>query len=126
MISALKRLADWSARTPKRLWAIAFALFFTLAASWSAATPLGGSPDEHAHFIRAAAVARGQIGGPEVMVPHMVAGIEGQFAETGVQLPEWYKQLPSSTSATPGTRRSPPPARRSSGTPRRPSRSPPL
>lgn len=28
------------------------------------------------------------------MVPHMVAGIEGQFAETGVQLPEWYKQLP--------------------------------
>ncbi|MFE6846353.1 DUF2142 domain-containing protein [Streptomyces sp. NPDC057686] len=94
MISALTRLADWSARTPKRLWAIAFALFFTLAASWSAATPLGGSPDEHAHFIRAAAVARGQIGGPEVMVPHMVAGIEGEFAETGVQLPEWYKQLP--------------------------------
>ncbi|WP_030291405.1 DUF2142 domain-containing protein [Streptomyces katrae] len=94
MISALTRLADWSARTPKRLWAIAFALFFTLAASWSAATPLGGSPDEHAHFIRAAAVARGQIGGPEVMVPHMVAGIEGKFAETGVQLPEWYKQLP--------------------------------
>lgn len=39
MISALTRLADWSARTPKRLWAIAFALFFTLAASWSAATP---------------------------------------------------------------------------------------
>lgn len=94
MISALTRLADWSARTPKRLWAIAFALFFTLAASWSAATPLGGSPDEHAHFIRAAAVARGQIGGPEVMVPHMVAGIEGKFAETGVQLPEWYKPLP--------------------------------
>ncbi|MFE5542021.1 DUF2142 domain-containing protein [Streptomyces sp. NPDC056492] len=94
MISALTRLADWSARTPKRLWAIAFALFFTLAASWSAATPLGGSPDEHAHFIRAAAVARGQIGGTEVMVPHMVAGIEGKFAETGVRLPEWYKPLP--------------------------------
>ncbi|MFE2879466.1 DUF2142 domain-containing protein [Streptomyces roseus] len=94
MISALTRLADWSARTPKRLWAIAFALFFTLAASWSAATPLGGSPDEHAHFIRAAAVARGQIGGTEVMVPHMVAGIEGEFAETGVRLPEWYKPLP--------------------------------
>ncbi len=94
MISALTRLADWSARTPKRLWAIAFALFFTLAASWSAATPLGASPDEHAHFIRAAAVARGQMGGPEVMVPHMVAGIEGKFAETGVQLPQWYAELP--------------------------------
>ncbi|MET9961642.1 DUF2142 domain-containing protein [Streptomyces sp. NPDC006326] len=95
MISALTRLADWSARTPKRLWALAFALFFTLAASWAVATPLGGSPDEHAHFIRAAAVARGQINGPEVMVPHMVAGIEGKFAETGVQLPEWYRQLPT-------------------------------
>ncbi|MET9318757.1 DUF2142 domain-containing protein [Streptomyces sp. NPDC003038] len=94
MISALTRLADWSARTPKRLWLVAFALFFTLAGSWSAATPLGGSPDEHAHFIRAAAVARGQINGPEVMVPHVVAGIEGHFAETGVRLPQWYEQLP--------------------------------
>ncbi|MCX5014087.1 DUF2142 domain-containing protein [Streptomyces sp. NBC_00555] len=95
MISALTRLADWSARTPKRLWLIAFALFFALAGSWSAASPLGSSPDEHAHFIRAAAVARGQIGGTQVMVPHTVAGIEGQFAETGVQLPEWYRNLPA-------------------------------
>ncbi|WP_407839316.1 DUF2142 domain-containing protein [Streptomyces sp. DSM 116496] len=94
MISALTRLADWSARTPKRLWAVSFVLFFTIAASWSAATPLGASPDEHAHFIRAAAVARGQINGSEVMVPHIVAGIKGDFAETGVQLPEWYSDLP--------------------------------
>ncbi|MFD4240710.1 DUF2142 domain-containing protein [Streptomyces sp. NPDC058525] len=95
MIPALTRLADWSARTPKRLWLISFALFFTLAGSWSAASPLGSSPDEHAHFIRAAAVARGQIGGPQVMVPHTVAGIEGQFAETGVDLPRWYGNLPT-------------------------------
>ncbi|MFE6910567.1 DUF2142 domain-containing protein [Streptomyces erythrochromogenes] len=95
MTSALTRLADWSAGTPKRLWLISFALFFTLAGSWAAASPLGSSPDEHAHFIRAAAVARGQIGGTEVMVPHTVAGIEGHFAETGVQLPEWYRNLPT-------------------------------
>ncbi|MEU6311836.1 DUF2142 domain-containing protein [Streptomyces sp. NPDC047014] len=93
-LTRLTRLADWSARTPKRLWLISFALFFALAGSWSAASPLAGSPDEHAHFIRAAAVARGQIGGPEVMVPHTVAGIEGRFAEAGVQLPEWYRNLP--------------------------------
>ena len=74
MISALTRLADWSARTPKRLWLIAFALFFALTGSWSAASPIGSSPDEHAHFIRAAAVARGQIGGTQVMVTHTVAG----------------------------------------------------
>ncbi|MGW0748652.1 DUF2142 domain-containing protein [Streptomyces sp. NPDC002587] len=95
MISALTRLADWSARSPKRLWLVAFALFFALTGSWSAASPLASSPDEHAHFIRAAAVARGQIGGPQVMVPHVVAGIEGQFAETGVQLPQWYGSLPT-------------------------------
>ncbi|MFJ9788258.1 DUF2142 domain-containing protein [Streptomyces globosus] len=95
MISALTRLADRAARSPKRLWAVSFALFFTLAASWSAATPLGGSPDEHAHLIRAAAVARGQINGPEVMVPHVVGGIEGKFSETAVRLPDWYRQLPT-------------------------------
>ncbi|APU40163.1 MULTISPECIES: DUF2142 domain-containing protein [unclassified Streptomyces] len=95
MTSALTRPADWSARTPKRLWLISFALFFTLTGAWAAASPLGSSPDEHAHFIRAAAVARGQIGGTEVMVPHTVAGIEGHFAETGVQLPEWYRNLPT-------------------------------
>ncbi|MEV4611734.1 DUF2142 domain-containing protein [Kitasatospora sp. NPDC049258] len=93
MNTALRRLADWSAGTPKRLWAVAFALFFTLAGSWAMATPIGDGPDEYAHFIRAAAVARGQIGGPEVMVPHRVAGTDGLFAETGVQLPEWYQQL---------------------------------
>lgn len=95
MIPALTRLADWSARTPKRLWLVSFALFCALAGSWSAASPIGSSPDEHAHFIRAAAVARGQISGPQVMVPHTVAGIEGQFAEAGVRLPEWYGNLPA-------------------------------
>ncbi|MEV7506445.1 DUF2142 domain-containing protein [Streptomyces sp. NPDC091201] len=94
MTSAPRRLAAWAARTPKRLWLISFALFLTLAGSWSAATPPAGSPDEHAHFIRAAAVARGQFGGTEVMVPHTVAGIPGHFAESGVQLPEWYRNLP--------------------------------
>ncbi|MFE6835837.1 DUF2142 domain-containing protein [Streptomyces sp. NPDC057705] len=93
MISALTRLADWSAGTPRRLWLISFALFFALAGSWSAASPIGGSPDEHAHFVRAAAAARGQISGPLVMVPHRVAGIDGQFAEAGMQLPEWYGNL---------------------------------
>ncbi|WP_209414042.1 DUF2142 domain-containing protein [Kitasatospora sp. RG8] len=93
MMNALKRLADRLATTPGRLWAVSFALFFVLGGSWSMATPIGASPDEHAHIIRAAAVARGQIEGREVMVPHVVADIEGKFAETGVMLPKFYQDL---------------------------------
>ncbi|MBD0692840.1 DUF2142 domain-containing protein [Streptomyces sp. CBMA123] len=93
MITAVKGLADRLVASPRRLWAVAFAILFALSASWSLATPTGASPDEHAHLIRAAAVARGQLEGREVMVPHMVASIEGRFAESGVELPPIYQAL---------------------------------
>ncbi|WP_030232415.1 DUF2142 domain-containing protein [Streptomyces sp. NRRL S-350] len=93
MITAVKSLADRLASSPRRLWAVAFAILFALSASWSLSTPIGGSPDEHAHLVRAAAVARGQVEGREVMVPHVVGGIEGRFAETGVELPRIYQDL---------------------------------
>ncbi|MBD0676752.1 DUF2142 domain-containing protein [Streptomyces sp. CBMA156] len=93
MITAVKSLADRLVASPRRLWLAAFAIFFALSASWSISTPTGASPDEHAHLVRAAAVARGQIDGREVMVPHVVGGIEGQFAETGVELPRIYQDV---------------------------------
>ncbi len=93
MTNTMKRLAERLVGTPRRLWAAAFVIFFALGAAWSVSTPIGASPDEHAHFIRAAAVARGQIDGREVMVPHTVGGIEGDFAESGVRLPAWYQEL---------------------------------
>ncbi|MFE4974954.1 DUF2142 domain-containing protein [Kitasatospora sp. NPDC056651] len=93
MINAVKSLADRLASSPRRLWLAAFAILFTLSASWSLSTPTGGSPDEHAHLIRAAAVARGQLNGEEVMAPHVVGGIDGKFAETGVELPRIYQDL---------------------------------
>ncbi|RKT17376.1 putative membrane protein DUF2142 [Streptomyces sp. 1114.5] len=93
MITAVKSLADRLASSPRRLWAVAFAILFVLSASWSLSTPTGASPDEHAHLIRAAAVARGQVEGREVMVPHVVGGIDGKFAETGVVLPRIYQDL---------------------------------
>ncbi|WP_316523490.1 DUF2142 domain-containing protein [Kitasatospora brasiliensis] len=93
MINAVKSLGDRLASSPRRLWLVAFAILFTLSASWSFSTPTGGSPDEHAHLIRAAAVARGQLNGEEVMAPHTVGGIEGMFAETGVKLPRIYQDL---------------------------------
>ncbi|MCX5212367.1 DUF2142 domain-containing protein [Kitasatospora sp. NBC_00240] len=93
MTNTMKRLADRLMKTPRRLWVVSFVLFFMLGGAFSLSTPMGASPDEHAHIIRAAAVARGQLGGTEVMVPHRVASIDGNFAETGVQLPAWYEDL---------------------------------
>ncbi|MFF2142618.1 DUF2142 domain-containing protein [Kitasatospora sp. NPDC058190] len=93
MITAVKSLADRLASSPRRLWAVSFTIFLLLGASWSLATPVGASPDEAAHLIRAAAVARGQVDGREVMVPHVVADIEGHFSETEVTLPRMYQDV---------------------------------
>ena len=52
-----------SRRRHGALWALVGVLLFALAAAWSAATPLMGSPDEPSHVVKAAAVARGQWSG---------------------------------------------------------------
>jgi Predicted membrane protein (DUF2142) len=58
---------------------IAWALLALLGAVWALATPIGGSPDEPAHLIKAASVARGQLvgptvkGGTRVTVPEFIA-----------------------------------------------------
>lgn len=49
----------------RRCWAAAFGLFVVISTIWSLASPLGASPDENAHIIRAAATARGQIVEPD-------------------------------------------------------------
>jgi hypothetical protein len=46
-------------------WWAAFALFAALGACWTLATPLYGAPDEPAHAIRAASVARGELVGEQ-------------------------------------------------------------
>lgn len=62
------------------LFLASWAIFTALAALWSLATPIGASPDEPAHLVKAAAVVRGQILTPEnefgsvVEVPRYVAG----------------------------------------------------
>ncbi|MFJ7908269.1 DUF2142 domain-containing protein [Kitasatospora sp. NPDC096204] len=93
MITAVKSIAERLASSPRRLWAVAFAILFALSASWSLTTPIGGAPDEPAHIIRAGAVARGQVNGVEVMTPHTVGGIQGYWAESGVELPRIYEDL---------------------------------
>lgn len=63
---AARPLARLRASTRSQWWA-GFLIFTTLSGLWALATPLFGSPDEPAHVIRAASVARGELIGRD---PH--------------------------------------------------------
>ncbi|MDH6120702.1 hypothetical protein ABH930_004798 [Kitasatospora sp. GAS204A] len=93
MTEIFKRLGAGLVRTPRRLWGVAFIVFFALAGAWSMATPMIASPDEPAHIVRAAAVVRGQFNGPEVFQWQKVHNVETANSETGAQLPQWYAGL---------------------------------
>lgn len=72
----------WSER---RTWWAVFGLLAAAMGSWALATPIMTGPDEGAHAIRAAAVARGQwVGGPGIDV----LGHRNIFVE--VRVPEAY------------------------------------
>lgn len=69
------------------MFVIAFVCFFAANLLWSLASPLRSSPDEPAHFIRAAAVVRGDVTGhpkpgepwlSESLVPKYVADTQGR------------------------------------------------
>ncbi len=55
-----------SARVGRRERWVSFLLFAALGAGWAIALPLFGSPDEPAHTIRAASVARGEAIGEQI------------------------------------------------------------
>lgn len=74
-------------RSRWRVFVIAFVCFFAASALWTLASPLRASPDEPAHFIRAAAVVRGDVTGhpkpgepwvAESLVPAYVADTAGR------------------------------------------------
>lgn len=46
-----------------QIFGISFAIYFAMALTWAAATPMFGVPDEISHMIRAAASSRGDIDG---------------------------------------------------------------
>ena len=64
-------------------WTTSFALLFLLIEAWSLATPLMASPDEPAHAIKAAAVARGEFYGTPAR-----ATKQGPSSEVTVRVPE--------------------------------------
>lgn len=57
---------------PSRVFLAAFAVFFTLSACWSLATPMFASPDETSHLVKAAATVRGEFGGKHGFVEQMM------------------------------------------------------
>ena len=64
--------------SPRRTWtvfAVAALLSVLLLSLWVQLTPLGSAPDEASHFIKAAAVVRGQPTGDEL--PGWVLSIDG-------------------------------------------------
>lgn len=67
-----------------RTLGVAWILLFVLSAAWSMATPIAAAPDEPAHLIKAASVARGQFigesasGGQIVQVPRYIAHTHAQ------------------------------------------------
>lgn len=72
-----------SARTgfPWRAVLVVWALLSALSAVWALATPISASPDEPAHIVRAASVARGQIVGTPSPDGHIVT-VPGYIAMT--------------------------------------------
>jgi hypothetical protein len=50
------------------VWLGAFACFFVLGATWAFASPLLSVPDEPAHLVKSAAVARGQLTGDKMPI----------------------------------------------------------
>lgn len=87
MNARLRAVLSALTRTPRRIFLGALAVFFILSAAWSLATPLGGSPDDPAHMIKAAATARGEIN-----------GVRGYIEAAGLQ-PVRYYNVPAAYAA---------------------------
>ena len=68
-----------------RIFFLAWLVLSAIAGAWSIATPVGAAPDEPAHIIKAAAVARGELSGkssPDGQIVHVPAYIAYTPAQT--------------------------------------------
>ena len=82
---ASNRLTPSRRRSSVGIFAISWLLLSLLAGAWAVATPIGASPDEPAHLIKAASVVRGQfigegggVHGQIVTVPEYIAFTQAQ------------------------------------------------
>jgi hypothetical protein len=76
----------------RRVWLLAFAAFFALAASWSLTEPLGAPIDEPSHMLWAAAVSDGQFAPPR-STTQVVWGAPLLIVDTRVTVPREIADL---------------------------------
>ena len=77
----------------RALWWSAFAVFVALGTLWALSSPLGSVPDEPAHAIKAAAVARGQLLGRTEVLPEN--DVQPSRLVTYVQVPRGIAEASS-------------------------------
>jgi hypothetical protein len=80
-------------RRPGRIFATAFSILFVLCAAWAFCTPLGASPDEPSHLVKAAATARGEINGISGFLTQQMAQGPTEQPARFYRVPEAYEQL---------------------------------
>lgn len=76
----------------RRIWLLAFAAFFAIAASWSITEPLGAPIDEPSHMLWAAAVSDGQFT-PQRHTMEVVWGKPLLIEDTEVTVPKELAEL---------------------------------
>lgn len=83
-------------------WLTSFLLLLATVWTWSLASPLFSSPDEPSHMVKAAAVARGQLGSEEVFdsngVKTYAVKVPGVFARAPI-IPQCFAFNPTVTPA---------------------------
>ncbi len=95
LVAVLCRLNERVRRTSRSRWWTTFGVASVLCLSWAVATPLFAAPDEPAHVVRAASIARGTILGHKVQ--EATAAERGAFRPIDfrgayrVRLPEIYR-----------------------------------
>jgi hypothetical protein len=80
---------DSSRQTTRVVFGVSFALLGLLGSIWAVSTPLGASPDEPTHAVRAAAVARGDVGGRSIATPSTDPDVLS-LVDYAVTVPESY------------------------------------
>ena len=89
--TVIDRIADRVRRARRwQVFLLAFALMFGLSGAYALLTPIGGSPDERAHIVKAAGVVRGQ---------GMGENIDGSQNRT-FHIPRGISEIPNAINCT--------------------------
>ncbi|WP_394551212.1 DUF2142 domain-containing protein [Agromyces sp. MMS24-JH15] len=94
-IAAAPPAAAAARRQGRLVFAATWMLTAVIGILWALATPIGGSPDEPAHLVKAASVARGQFVGEPSHIGHIVQVPRYVAAAHGVGCMVFEKDVPA-------------------------------